>query len=211
MKNTIWLDVDGVLLDYTRAFLEFTGLGKKGVTYDNLFDYDLTKLFPSADACYAAMLEFTKSERFMYLQAIAKRRDVEMLKNIGFTLKVITQLPTDSPFKVNRVRNLTTFFGPVFDEVIFTDRGQSKLDYIIERPEYRQGLNWLIEDNPILLVEVDAFIGQQIKIHGGKTNLMAIAVEHPYNTASLATLEHLVVVPNFEVAADIIANGVYNG
>lgn len=209
-RGTIWIDVDGVLLDYTRAFLKYTGLDRLGVQYENLFDYDLTKLFKSAEECHDVMHQFTQSKAFMQLPVIARIQDLEMLKNMGFALKVITMLPTETHYKLNRVKALTTAFGPVFDEIIFTERSQNKLEFIRNRPEWFTGPTYLIEDNPVLLSQVSQFMKQELQLNADP-GIVVFGIKHPYNKSARGDAEMVQWVDSFEAAAYNIAMEEING
>lgn len=205
--RVIWLDVDGVLLDYTSAFLKFSGLDKQGHTYDNIFDYNLSKLFRGGlEECRAVMYRFTQSEDFKSLSCIALLQDVEMLFNMGFKLRIITTLPTDAQYKVTRVKALTAHFGAVFDEMVFTDWTDSKLDYVLNRSVAEGGTHIIIEDNPKLLIEVDEFLERKhTAYHYPMRNLICYAIRHPYNYIELSKMKQVIVCHDFHHVAGMIA------
>ena len=193
--KTLWLDVDGVLLDYTRPFLAFTGIDTLGITYDNLFDYDLTKLFRSPDDCELAMLRFAMSKDFDKLQAIADVHDLATLKNMGYSLRVITQLPAPPEAKKARIRNLTQNFGAIFDAIVFTVPGQCKLE-LIQQSHQPGERTILVEDNPNLLRKADC------QSH----NIEVYAVGHPYNMDAIKDLNNVPVGHDFSRIAGWIVH-----
>lgn len=197
--KTIWLDVDGVLLDYTRAFLSFTGIDTLGTTYDNYLDYDLTKLFETPDDCYKAMLAFSMSKKFGELRPIANKLDLEMLHNLGFKLNILTQLSAPPQARANRIRNLTLNFGGVFDKVIFTNRGQCKLDYIAAKISVTGDI--LVEDNPTLLLKAEDQRERLRRDTGLVHPLTVYAVRHPYNMAVVDKLKYVQAAPDFKTIA----------
>lgn len=205
MKPTIWLDVDGVLLDYTNPFLQFTGIDTTGVTYDNLFDYDLTKLFRAKEDCDNAMLRFAVSDEFKNLPPIAHRHDLEMLKNMGFSLQIITQLPAPPKSKIARIKNLTQNFGAVFDGVHFTIPGQCKLSYIRDIEfNLHNDYHILVEDNPNLLAKAEGELELQM-LTRNKARYEVYAVVHPYNQEVVSGLHRVAAKANFSGVADTIA------
>lgn len=178
MKKVLWLDVDGVLLDYTRAFLKFAGLG---TTYEDLTGYDLTKLFETKEQCWDTMKKFACSYEFANLPVHTDAFYLHALKNAGYDLRIITQLTAPPHARKNRIANLTNVYGGIFSEIVFTDMGQCKLDYLWERwsAETDDVDYILVEDNPHLLTKHCVIDPQWLE---------TLAVEHPYNKASIAEL-----------------------
>lgn len=205
MKTSIWLDVDGVLLDYCSPFNKFSGLEDKGHNYNNITNYDYTKLFASSDECYGLMRKFAHSTEFENLPSIASVLDLEALKNMGYDVQVITQLDSEPRGKVARIKNLTRAFGNVFDMIHFTQRGECKLDYI---RKHQQGESKIIvvEDNPATLFKVNSLVSAQLK-EVGNTFIMGIGIIHPYNTEDLKKMEYIIPVPDFSTAVDMLLHG----
>lgn len=196
MKTILWLDVDGVLLDYTRPFLRFAGLPQ---TYETLFDYDLRKLFGSEDECTNTMLRFARSEEFASLPPIADYVILEALKNAGYELRIITKLPAPPQAKINRILNLTEEFGPIFSEVVFTGATECKFDYLIKRKEQEPDESYtIIEDNPEFLRKADnAFIENMELI----SKLEVVGIRHPYNADTMPDLKLIHAYDNIDNAA----------
>jgi hypothetical protein len=179
MKKVLWLDVDGVLLDYTSAFLKYA---ESHLTYETLLDYDLTKLFATPDDCWKKMREFTMSVEFANLPAIAQYGHIHGLKNAGYELRIITQLTAPSVARKNRIANLTYIFGSPFSEVVFTEHGSCKLEYLAGRKDGEPDAEYiLVEDNPRLLDKADE--------HGHLFPVEVLAISHPYNKDVIEQLE----------------------
>lgn len=195
--KTIWFDVDGVLLDYTRAFLDFTGLSSRGIEYHNLTDYDLTKLFDTPDECHRVMLQFALSDEFRDLPSHIDGQFLWALKNLGHSLKVITKLPAPPKARLNRLMNLSEKFGPVFDEVVFTT-SECKLDFLKKRNDPNA---IILEDNPDFLrkAEDSILVGLLDQVPAPHPEVMAII--HPYN-AHIA--KELTLIRKYESAESAI-------
>lgn len=182
MKKVLWLDVDGVLLDYTRAFLKFAGLG---TTYEDLTGYDLTKLFETKEQCWDTMKKFACSYEFANLPVHTDAFYLHALKNAGYDLRIITQLTAPAHARKNRIANLTNVYGGIFSDIVFTDMGQCKLDYLRKRwqeDHARFGIYphyILVEDNPTLLAKAEDLW------HAERSTVEVLGVSHPYN--ALAT------------------------
>lgn len=205
MKTSIWLDVDGVLLDYCSPFNKFAGLEEQGHTYDTITDYDYTRLFDSAAECFAKMREFAVSPEFADLPAIASVLDIEALKNMGYRVQIITQLDSAPAGKIARIRNLTRAFGNVFDAIHFTQRGECKLEYIRKNQPVPAKII-VIEDNPSLLRKIDKLTAEQLKANG-QTFIMGIGVIHPYNEEALKSMEYIIPVADFAHAVEMLLHG----
>ena len=196
MKTILWLDVDGVLLDYTRPFLRFAGLPQ---TYETLFDYDLRKLFVTGDECLNTMLRFAQSEEFAALPPIADGVMLEALKNAGYELRIITKLPAPPKAKISRIVNLTEEFGPVFSEVVFTGATDCKFDYLIQRKEHEPDAEYtIIEDNPEFLRKADGKFMEHPEL---ASKLEVIGIRHPYNADTVPDLMRINAFNNFDNAA----------
>lgn len=206
-KGTVYLDVDGVLLDYTTPFLNYlnTHYFNPGVTYETLDTYHLSTLFTedSDDAkyglsaqgkCAAAMLDFHNSDEFGNLPPILHPLFLHSLTNAGLELKIITKLPnSNAMMRLSRLGNLTKFFGGVFSEIIVTSH-EDKLDLIKGRMHSAEKV-WLVEDNPTLLLNAEAREDLPFKV---------LAVEHPYNQKDLVSLNRVQLFKNPSLAVQSI-------
>lgn len=191
MKKVCWLDVDGVLLDYTSAFLDFARPHmkeeSKDISYGTLLDYDLTRLFHEPDICYGVMKEFASSQEFANLPVHTDAFYLHALKNAGYDLRIITQLTAPPHARKNRIANLTNVYGGIFSEIVFTEHGQCKLEYLAMRYMNDMHSNVmgsvqeyiLVEDNPKLLLKAATASYKFIETLG---------IHHPYNQAALSDI-----------------------
>lgn len=144
-NKTLWLDVDGVLLDYTKEFLKFAGLPPQEVK-----DYNLSLLFDEPEDCWAKMAEFTESTHFATLPCLESPVIIEsrlkQLSNLGWDIRILTQVGGSEASRKRRVAQLTSLYGTVFEGIHFTNRGIEKVDWLTRNAPY--GKNILIEDNP---------------------------------------------------------------
>lgn len=194
----VWIDVDGVLLDYTRAYLKYTGLESAGITYEGLLDYDLTKLFESDVDAHTAMTDFHNSPEFARLPCLINKHSLYLLVMEGFSLQLITQLQDEGRAREYRMANLMKHFGLIPDKVHFTERGQCKLDYI-ERLYPGEEII-IVEDNPNLLNKIEDRMMNDL-IDRGTTNIQAYAVVHPYNMEYTRIYDYVIPVRSFDNAA----------
>lgn len=205
-KQVLWLDVDGVLLDYTRAFIEFNGLD---VAYDDVLQYDLSELFGGDKGkTYAAMKVFHNSGHFAYLNPLVDRTKLVELKLAGYDIRVITQLTLygigyeDYKPRISRLTNLAHFYGDVFNEVVFTRSGQCKIDYIqARRRNDPRTEHILLEDNPTLLEKANNFA---FDIRDDRGYIYVIGIRRPYNASALVELDNLVQYDETEEALNAL-------
>lgn len=144
-NNTIWLDCDGVLLGYLGGFLKYHELE---VTPDEIDTYDLSVLFASKQDMKEAIKEFEQSREYGLLQPLALITSLEQLKNMGYSLRVLTHVNSLTG-RISRIRNLTNAYGALFDGIHFVSDGESKLTYIEENRS--SGDNYMIDDSPHVL------------------------------------------------------------
>lgn len=203
-KPALWIDADGVLVDYTRGFLDYSGLSKAGYTYEDVQDYDLTKMFGSGkhaqDHTYELMRKFSESPEFHDLKPLALLTDLEALANFGFPMYVISQLGSKVA-RHSRVMNLTRLYGKVFKNIVFTQHGQSKLDFIKENTEYND--NIIIEDNP----GVFRALKDSKYTPNAEFKLFGICIRHPYNRHVQRGYNHF-TEQDFHGATDTIIKSV---
>lgn len=194
MKKILWLDVDGVLLDYTRAFIKFADIQ---VDYHEMQEYDLVRYFDSKQACENVMNEFLLSDQFSYLRPLAETPLLFALKNVGYEIRAITRIPALSTARYKRVVNLSTYFGSMFDEIVFTNAGQCKYEYLLDRLHEEKKLCHyiVIEDDPVFLKTAND------RNHIGIT---AYGVLHPYNTSACLPLLHVAGYSSFNDIARML-------
>lgn len=178
MKTVLWLDVDGVLLDYTTPFLKMNGIDANP---HYLKTYDFKEIIGiSSKDLEERMLRFSLSDEFKNLPALADRILLQQYFQAGVIIKAITKLPVPAQGKQNRLYNLVKRYGPIFNEIVFTDHGQCKVKYIKER--YAQESNdvnyHIVEDSPEFIDAVDDNLYDALNIH-------AHAVRYKYNLKSI--------------------------
>lgn len=193
VTKRLWLDCDGVLLDWTRPFLQFSGLASRGVRYENIFDIDLTKLYKTPEEFYEVMHRYHESDYFHNLPSLVSPEELSVLRNMGWEIHVITQLENNPVVRMNRIGNLTKRFGAMFAQIHFTERGQSKLDYILNL--YPGEKVVIVEDHPTLLKQVSDMVEDSL-IERGQSQVLGFAVVHPYNEEALRNIPNVVKVPD---------------
>lgn len=195
-KPVIWFDCDGVLLDWTRPFLEYSGLSIK---YEDLTDIDLSKLYANPDDFFVHMHGYHNCMRFENLKPIVAPEAIEWLKaETGCEIHVITQLEANHIPRLNRLLNLERVFGRgTFDNIWFMTRGECKMERILSEMPDRNHI--IIEDHPVTLSRISKRIQDDLSIRG-KTNLTAFGVHHPYNTKAMSELNYIQHVPDTESA-----------
>lgn len=131
LRKVLFLDCDGVLLDWTGPFLKFV---KAPITKEDIQDYQMTKtgLWLDTDAFMTDLVAFEKTNEWQDLPPLCLCTDLEVLKNIGFELRVLTMAGTTPVARANRVQNLTRRFGGVFDGIHFVSPTDCKLEWLEE-------------------------------------------------------------------------------
>lgn len=163
-NTTVFLDVDGVLLDYTDAFLAW--LRRNYLTHDEggdlirvrpewLHEYDFEKaLSPwmSSNMVRPAMKEFCGSDEWRNMRPLADIRLLEALRNCGIKLQILSSCwPEWQPDSLLR---LTRHYGPVFTGCKFCPP-QDKADFI-HKYMYENNVQtgWFLEDSVDNLISV---------------------------------------------------------
>lgn len=206
MTKVLWLDVDGVLLDWLTPFLEYSGLYKEGVRASQIKDYDMSKLFKSSEQMYSTIEGFSRSSRFRELPVLADKKLLIALKNSGFDLKIITKIPYCSEAAINRLVNLSEF-GAIFSEVVLLDLHDVKCGYLYNRitreavrPHAPHVEHIVIEDAPDFLFMADGI--NAFKTYG---------IIHEYNKHIIPRLDNVWMYPSFNAVAMQLLTEVYDG
>lgn len=200
-KGTVWLDCDGVLLDYSTAFMDFTMKNYKlGVPATELTEYNLDKYFSSHKQMFDIMREFGESAEFSQLSPLVFSTVLDSVVNAGFELKVITYMPPTNSveMKLSRLKNLSDKYGSVFDDVVFLslDEKQSKIKYILDNSSAPAAL---VEDHPGIILEAVN------TIKDGVNHFQIFAVQHGYNATMLRT-HQLAYVERSQHASKAVVN-----
>lgn len=164
--NTVFIDVDGVLLDWLGAFLDWAY--ENDVTHDKNGDpirvkpewvneYNLRGALAHwvrPDAVIPALHRFEGSTHWHDMRPLADIRLLEAVKNVGVRLHILS---TCSPaYRVDSLLRLSRHYGPVFDGCTFC-KPQEKAGFI--EHIYADKLDvedsaWFIEDFPQNLLHV---------------------------------------------------------
>lgn len=189
MNKVLWLDVDGVLLDWSRPFLDYV---KSPLSYDQLTEYDLSSLFAGGtEQMVRAINDFNSSPYYGNLEPLISQWELQKLKDIGYTLNIITQVDGKIPRQL-RINNISKCFGDkLFGGIIFTERGESKARILRANEPYETVM--VVEDNPNFFLEA-ACVG----------GFDARAISHPYNYKELKALRGFPIYSDMrEVARDL--------
>lgn len=169
MKNKLILtDADGVLVNWNDSFSKF--MRKRGhyVVSDSDGHYNLGKRYGiSTKLAMDLVKEFNESDHIKELHPLSDSTTyIPRLVDLGFRFVVITSL-SDSPIaKKNRIYNLTSVFGDIFDDFICLPVGSAKLNTLLTWAD--TGYFW-IEDH---LTHAES---------GYEVGLNSVLINHPYN------------------------------
>lgn len=189
-KFTTYIDVDGVIFDYTKAFFEFCGIG---TPVEELEDYDLTRFFSTPAECYMYMSSFGRSNEHHTMETLVPEHLlVEALAILSKRSNIvfITQV-CDHSNRQYRELILNRMFKTIPHRVEFTARGECKYDIVSSRTGY----SCIIEDNPNVLDKYELS-------HTHKD--WAIAIRHPYNKKIVDTYRKVFVKDDLISAIDTV-------
>ena len=123
--KTILTDVDGVLLDYSRGFIDFLNIRHPEVNLElDVWNFGLER-----EEVFEYLGEFNDHDDFAALPAYGDSiQFVHKLQDLGYRFIAISTCGTENCTKQNRAQNLVREFGgDVFDEIICLPLGGSKL------------------------------------------------------------------------------------
>lgn len=153
-KKVLFLDCDGVLLDWASQYLKHIG-SPLNVFHITEYNFNKMGLFPTDQEFFDSIAAFEKRLEWGQLPPMATQQHLEILHNAGFELHVLTQAGHGDPVvKTRRIWNLTRHFGSVFEGIHFTVRGQSKLDFMHDWEAKHGNVYGIVEDRGETLVEV---------------------------------------------------------
>lgn len=156
--NTVFIDVDGVLLDWIGAFLDWAY--ENNITHDKngdplrvkpewVTEYNLPTAmmhWMHPDDVRPAVRRFEGSRQWHEMRPLADIRLLEAVKNAGVRLHILSACTQEH--RVDSLLRLTRHYGPVFDGCTFCE--QHEKAGIIECAIAEAALYdmWLIEDCP---------------------------------------------------------------
>lgn len=171
--KTIYLDVDGVLLDWFRPFLAYV---RPHMKYEDLKQYSLSTLFGNDRETRELVNDFNNSPVYRNLKPLTSRDRLLNLEAAGYELNIITQVDGDKA-RGSRLYNLENAFGlDLFKKIIFVPSGEKKTDVLRQIEPYDLELS-VVEDNPRFFVDAKA-----------DRYIRGYAVRHTYNAAELKDL-----------------------
>lgn len=174
MTKTLWLDVDGVLLDWVRPFLEYV---QSPVSYDNLTQYDFSYLFKGGTSeMVDAINEFNKTSIYENLKPMISLCDLPRLRNAEYDLNIISQVDGELARQL-RINNLENVFGKyTFGKIVLTGRGEKKTEVLRKLEPY--DTIHVVEDNPGFFKDAEK-----------DGHIKGMAINHPYNCRALRELD----------------------
>lgn len=177
-NKTLWLDVDGVLLEWVKPFLIYV---KSPAPYEDLKEYDLSFLFGgNVEKMVEAINAFNRTLKYTCLDPLVTREELQRLKDKGYTLNIISQVD-GATARAFRVKNLEDAFGEgMFDQFVLVGRGTSKAKWLQENSP--EEFITVVEDNP-------KFFEEAVKLNEERFNLLPII--HPYNAKEIKELGFL--------------------
>jgi len=198
MSKIIYTDVDGVLLDWEPAFVEW--MESKGYTVNPEYadHYKMSLRFSGNDKKpYTKDLvrQFNESARIGYLPALRDAVEyVEKIVALGYKFTVVTSQSLDKYAQAARIQNLKNIFGSAaFQDFIILDTGADK-DEVLSNIRYTDreafGCYW-IEDKP-----ENAMVGAELGFN-------SILMEHGHNADFVS--DDLTKVSNWSDIYDIVS------
>ena len=144
----VLLDCDDVLLDWLTPFRRYAEeILNKPLSLEHIDGYDLTRWLGLScrEDSYTLVRDFNQGEdtEFSSLPAMPGAAEtIDRFRQSGRRMFVITACSTNIQTRRMRIQNLLDRFGSVFEDVLFTDLGQSKEDHLSRLPRG----DW-VEDN----------------------------------------------------------------
>lgn len=162
MRKVLFLDCDGVLLDWTQPFLQWHAnkIGGPIMHASMVEHYDMTKTgkWPNRDAFFEDLRAFEKDDAWAALPPLCTAMALQVLVNAGVELRVLTLAGHTKDCRARRVRNLSYHFGNVFSGVHFVTAEEPKHEWLAKwsdknRVGYDVDLLGIVEDKYTTLVD----------------------------------------------------------
>ena len=166
MSKVILTDCDGVLLQWEQAFHEWMQLN--GFEQIGKGHYDIDMMYHLPQGFSKTLIKiFNESAWMGYLDPVpGSDETVKKLAEEGYKFTVVTSQSTDAVANKLRKRNLIEHFGDVFEDFVFLDTGQGKVEAL---SKWKSSNMFWIEDKP-----ENAFAGATV-------GLVALLLDLPHN------------------------------
>ena len=166
MSKVILTDCDGVLLQWEQAFHEWMQLN--GFEQIGKGHYDIDMMYHLPQGFSKTLIKiFNESAWMGYLDPVpGSVETVKKLAEEGYKFTVVTSQSTDAVANKLRKRNLIDHFGDVFEDFVFLDTGQGKVEAL---SKWKSSNIFWIEDKP-----ENAFAGATV-------GLVALLLDLPHN------------------------------
>ncbi len=166
MSKVILTDCDGVLLQWEQAFHEWMQLN--GFEQIGKGHYDIDMMYHLPQGFSKTLIKiFNESAWMGYLDPVpGSVETVKKLAEEGYKFTVVTSQSTDAVANKLRKRNLIDHFGDVFEDFVFLDTGQGKVEAL---SKWKSSNMFWIEDKP-----ENAFAGATV-------GLVALLLDLPHN------------------------------
>lgn len=125
-RRVLFLDCDGVLLDWVRPFVQWLGIDPTWCDTQPTYSLVSSGLFEDLEGFLVKLHEFEQTNLWGSLPPLGTMLALQDLVNAGFELQVVTALEVDAATAARRVRNLTYHYGNVFSgvHVVPTDKNE---------------------------------------------------------------------------------------
>lgn len=198
-RGVIFLDVDGVLMEWFKPFIAYCNQRGIDLRFDNLEGYNIETLdcWEKPSQCFQFIGDFAKTKEWENLPLLTPPGAVHMLHNLGFSVRVLSQV-SNLAAQARRAAALTMRFGPVFDGIHFTTHKESKAQYILRfMREWADHYDewpqvYMLDDKPSLITEL-ANIRANREGNGYGSYIHPIGInnraDHPYLTPHMEAVK----------------------
>ena len=156
-KQVLFLDVDGVLLDWFTPFLQHVtdkrsphapikSIGSYGFHKHPVYKGDESEFYHDIET-------FVNTKAWATLSILGRNSfySLSYLRNMGIDLHCLTQTTASASIRMKRVENLTRAFGPTFNSINFTSHGEKKSSVVLNimKEQYADDAEcYMVEDDP---------------------------------------------------------------
>lgn len=183
-RNVLFLDCDGVLLDWIRPFFRFCGIPEAEADTQQTYSLVSSGHFPDLPTFLEKLHAFEQTPAWSQLPPLGTMMSLTDLVNSGLELQVVTALDVDALTAAKRVRNLGYHYGAVFSGVHVVGSGIDKNDFIrnwMDRQSPKDNINvvGLVDDKGTTLVETARRWNYCVR--QGLEAPTAYGIKQPYN------------------------------